>query len=478
MILTLFRQKWALLLLSLLFLISLIFTRVYNIERTARFTQDESSDLVRMHQYFKDKKITLVGPISNDNSKVFGSLSYYMVMPFAAALNFHPIGPVYGTAFWGVLTALLIIAITWKINPRYTWLSAVLVLLWYPLIETSRWAWNPHFITFWIALGVLAYLKKTRTGFFLAGLFLGLSFHNHFLAGVATGVFVAGAAFFEWKNDRSINALFIISGYILAFIPFIIFDLRHPPGLFFTKYLLDGNTPHVVEVTGSSFLQRVPANFLVLTGYIALPALKWLMGGVLLWLAALEWRNIPRLLWLAPVVAQIFIGSILNELQTRYILPALVFLFVWLILPRKGLAKVLAQVSLGIMILSSMASIIPQLTQTSVPPDIYSLHHVSNLIASQIKDQNLKNANVAVLASPDSDPLGIKYRDVISLKGVGLKAASEYDASEHLFVISTSDGETVYQDGAVPMQYFRKGYLSESFIIPESQWKVYWFRYY
>lgn len=109
-------QAKNILLLSL-FVIMVVFTRFYNLDITARFTQDESSDLVRMHQYWTEKKISLVGPISSDNSKVFSSLTYYMVMPFAATTGFEPIGPVYGTAFWGSITAFLLIWIVLKAHP-------------------------------------------------------------------------------------------------------------------------------------------------------------------------------------------------------------------------------------------------------------------------------------------------------------------------------------------------------------------------
>ena len=455
----------------------LIFTRLYNLNHTARFTRDESSDLLHMETIFRQRKLTLVGPISSDNVKVFGSLTYYMLLPFTAATNFDPIGPVYGTAFWGILTVLLLLAITWKLNHRYLWLTALLCLIWYPLVETSRWAWNPHYVTFWIALGIVAYLIKTKLSYFLAGIFLALSFHNHYIALFGTGTFVVVASYLAWRKKQWQHIFWLLTGYILPFIPFVLFDLRHPPGLFFSQYLASGNTPHLANLTLLSFVQRLWDSFWIMVNYIALPTLGWLVGSLLVWLAWLDRKKIEHWLWLLPVIAQLLVGTILSDFQTRYFLPALVFLFVWLIVKRQGLAGWLAKALLWLMIISSLFTVIPQLTQTKVPPDIYSLRSASQLIANKIKDDGLNNANVAVLASKDSGVLGEKYRDYISMLGVGLKAASEYDTSENLFVISTADEQTVKTDPSAAMQLFKGNRLDGTYTIPNSNWKVYWFHY-
>lgn len=145
------------LLIALLFLSLLIFTRFYNLDTTARFIWDESSDLVKMHQYFLERKVTLIGPISEDGTKIFGSLTYYMLIPFAAWGNFDPVSPAMGAAFWGCITALLLIYLAYIVNKKFLIPIVLLSLGWSPLLETSRWAWNPNFIPFWIILGIIFY---------------------------------------------------------------------------------------------------------------------------------------------------------------------------------------------------------------------------------------------------------------------------------------------------------------------------------
>ncbi len=71
----------------ILYLVILLFTRFYQVAYTARFTQDESGFLVRLHQIYDERKITLIGQV-NDQGKVFGSLTVYLLLPFAIIGDF------------------------------------------------------------------------------------------------------------------------------------------------------------------------------------------------------------------------------------------------------------------------------------------------------------------------------------------------------------------------------------------------------
>ena len=102
------RRPWFQYLVLASLLVILIFSRLWNLPLTARFTRDESSDLARMHQYWQEKKLTLVGPISSDGQKVFSSLTYYLQLPVTVLFNFAPVGPAVATAIWGCVTAILL----------------------------------------------------------------------------------------------------------------------------------------------------------------------------------------------------------------------------------------------------------------------------------------------------------------------------------------------------------------------------------
>lgn len=457
-------------------LAALLIPRFYNLERTARFTQDEASDLVRMQELWQAKKITLVGPISNDNSKVFGSLTYYMLLPFTVAGEFHPVSPVWGAAFWGAITAGALLLVAWRVNRAWITWAALAVAIWNPLLVTSRWAWNPHLVLVWISLGLLTWQIKKPWAMGLTGLLMGLAFHNHYLSILATGAWVGLMGLELLRHKKWWMAIWLGAGFIAAFVPFVVFDLRHPPGLFFAKYIF-GGTPDVAHQTAELFLNRVASNYLVVTEYLSAPLLKWLVALLIPVLAYLDRKKISRWLWLAPVLVQIVGSSILVTFVTRYFLPALPFFFVWLLLPREGASKVIARILLGLCIVGSVCMLRTNLTVAIAPPDIYSQNAASDIIKEKITMLNLKSPNIAALASPDSEPLSEKYRFLLQTKGIHLKAASEYDTSENLFVVSTSSLEVLRQDKAAPMNYFRHTQHVERIPIPESLWSVYWFHF-
>ncbi len=470
--------------LLLIFISGIIFTRTYNLDQTARFTQDESSDLARMRNYYQEKKITLVGPISSCNTKVFSSLSYYMVMPMAALANFDPIGPVYGTAFWGIMTAVLLLILTKKINPDKTIIMALLLIVWYPLLEMSRWAWNPHFVVFWAALGLLAYEFRTRLknwGFFFTGLFLGFLFHHHYLSFFPTATVIAFITLDLFKKRSFKASAFLVTGYIIPHLPFLLFDLRHPPGLFITRYLLSGETPHVEQgLKISALVTNLWRNWQSFLNSIVVQKIPQYLLGIgipLLAIFDLKNKSFNKVRWLAPALVTIVAGVFLNEFPVRYIYPALTFFLFWILLPRKDdISQLTADFLILTILISALFSVYSQLT-TPTNPDLYSFTKASKFIEQTIKEHNLDNANVAALASRDPAPLADTYRDVVRMNGAGLRASSEYELSEHLFVVSTSSKDIVRQDESYAMIAFEDAHLKETFNIPDSEWRVHWFGY-
>lgn len=468
-----------------LFSIALLITRYVNLDKTARFTQDESSDLARMHQYYKQKKITLVGPISNDNSKVFSSLTYYMVMPFAAAADFVPVGPVYGMAFYGVITAFLLVAIVYKVRKEWTIPAMVFVTLWYPLVEMSRWAWNPHLVVFWAALGTFAYVYRAKypaLAYLVTGFSYALLFHHHYLALLATGPIILYLCFELLKKKEYRNILLLTGAYIAPHLVFVLFDLRHPPGLFFGKYLFSGNTPGVQSAPGlHTYASNFIRNYQIFLDALVKPAaLKVLVGVLIPLLIFLDTKTnkLALTIWYLPAVTLVVLGIILSDFQVRYVYPAISFLGMWLILKRSSkLAQRVATSIVVVLLVGSALTIWKQITVTSVPPDMHSLTQMGAYIQKTIRENSVKNSNVAVVASPDSAPLGEKYRDLIGMDGTSLRAASEYEVSENLFAITTSSLEEIQKDQSFAMLAFKNGHLKDSFEVPGSPWRVYWLGY-
>ena len=470
---TLTSPRLKLLLLSILLVPVFIFSRFYNLDKTARFLWDESSDLVRMRQIYVDRNITPIGPISEDGNKVFGSLSYYMLLPFAVAGNFDPASTAYGAAVWGIATGIVVLYLVYKVNRSLLFWIIPIVIFWYPLVETGRWAWNPNFIPLWGTLSLVFFLKKGLLPKFLSGLFAGLSIHLHYLAAFAAFGLAAASLLEKKKSQRTGNFLAFLSGSLVAILPFVVFDLTHPPGLFLSRLLYFNYLGSPAEKTYffSGFLEAAGGTFHYFTQ--SLPLKVALIASVV-FLVYLDIKAKSKALVFAGVFLIQLLGvSLVSAFYSHYMLPALVFFIVYVIYPRKNAGKVLSYFSLSILLVSCVYSFPKQITEVTWEGDISSTRYISALIEERIVKQDMKNVNVAVLSSPDPNTYGRKFRDLLLLKGISLKTKGEYEISDGLFVITTAPLETLRKDPAYELKYFREGPLVEEWEVPDSPWKVF-----
>ena len=466
-------------------LVTLIFTRLWNINETARFTRDESSDLLRMYQYWQTKKITLVGPISSTGNKVFSSLTYYMQLPIVVLGKFTLVSSAIATAFWGILTVLCLFLI-WRSyykDEKLNWhsiLFLILCVVWHPLVITSRWAWNPHLIPFWLALAFLTERSKWKTKYFWLGLFLGMTFHHHYLAIFGGGMFGLLKMIELIRQKKWREAALLIGGALIAILPFVIFDLRHPPGLFFGAYLGSG-VSDLQAPTLITFWQRFLSGWATVLTEIVYWKLLWLpiliLFGLLIFF---DWQNKNKkaLIFVLPVIAQIFASLFVETAELRYVLPATIFILMYLLIPREIKAQKIATIIIAIMITASLFQLPTALTKITASPSIAIVSEASETIANIFqKNPEINNPNIAVLTGDDLDALGEKYRDVLAINKITFRAASEYDATENLFVISNQNEAKVRSDPNYVMRFFQQAHLVEKISLQHQPWSVYWFNF-
>lgn len=451
----------------------LIFSRFYNLDKTARFIWDESSDLVSMRQIYLDKKLTIIGPISEDGNKVFGSLSYYMLLPFAILGNFDPLSTAIGAAFWGVVTSILLIYLTYKINKKVLIFSVPIALFWYPLVQTGRWAWNPNFIPLFVITSLIFFLKKGSRYKFISGLLIGLSIYLHYVAIFA----VIGLGIVELINNlkkRNVKEFIAYSiGVVVAILPFVLFDITHPPGLFLSRILYFNylGTPTQNLSFAANFFIVINQTFQYFT-QISFLKILLLISFTLLAIKDLKTRS--KALFLIGIFLIQAVGvSFISDFYTHYMLPGVIFFLIYVIYPRKGLEKYLSYVCLFIIVVSSILSFPKQITKVTWESNIFATRYIANTINEKITTNQMKNVNLAVLSSPDTNTYGRRYRDLLLLKDVNLKTKGEYEISDSLFVITTSSLESVRSDPAYEIKNFKNGPLVNSWEVPESPWKIF-----
>lgn len=443
------KYKWV-----LLFFVLIIGSRFYNLERNFKFNRDESSDLVKIHQYWVDKKLSLIGPISEDGNLVYSSLSYYLEMPFAVLFDFNLVSPTIGNAFWSVVTALLMIYFLFQKNGRVKIVEYLLILVWYPLLIVSRWAWNPNLIPLMMIAGtILLEYRQWWTGV-IGGVILGLGGHLHYLAIIPSGII---GIFHR-------NRFWVVAGLLIPIMVFIVFDLIHPPGLFITRALLFkqgqmgfnlGSILVGIEYIIGSWINSL-AVFLLLINDIRhkrkVSYLWWAIGGLVLAICFLK------------------------KAEEHYFIGAIIPFWCWLMLKRDGLGNYLKY---GIVVLLIITSIPKSLNLVfgDIPDDsAYSAEMITNTIRADIDNNGLKNANLVVLKSNDINSFGVKYRDLLLVKNSKIKSVYEFETTDNLYVITqTNNIENLRSDNSVQMSYFRNGPVRLQKEIQDTGWWVFRF---
>ncbi len=443
-----------------------LFVRTYRISTNSHFLRDEARDLVNIQKIYENKKITLVGPISDNESHVFSSLTYYLYLPFAIFLNFSVNSTVIGAIFWGMVTFFCLWFLAIRVNPKLFVWAGILGAVFWPLVETSRWPWNPNFLVFWLTLSLIFQLDKKKISQFLSGTMAGFSLHHHFLSIIAI--------FLIWIKKRKF--LFLL-GLFLVFLPFIIFDLRHPPGLFFSKFVGYNRGVGLPSLLG--IYHKYITGLVITWNYFwGKSAFSYLLSVIFCFILVDDIKDKNKnLSWIKYVFISLVVFVIYSA-QTHYILPIIPFFWLWIFEKR---SKKREKLVIVFIILASVISIFNFWQKVKIKTCLGNLKLVQNstdIIEREITNQGLINANIVVLQTPDELCETKIYRSVLETKKVPLKRIEEYQISDNLFVISPSNEETLRKDPAYEIDNFRNGIVAGEWEIEGTDYKVFQFNKY
>lgn len=447
--------------LTLFVLLLLILSRFILLDQSARFIWDESDDLLRMKEIYENRRITLVGPISGNNINVYGSLSYYMLMPFTVIMNFDPMGPVVGTAFYSVFTAVILAYFFYK---RMHWSYPAALILFtatFPFIQTGRWAWNPHYIPFWQTLSLVIFLiPQLRKKWFIwvfFGFLQGLGIHNHWYAVFSMiGVFIALSLYYIPQRKWKVVGGYIMGGMV-AISPFIIFDILRPPGLFISRLVyfspLTQEVPNAETIYYVSRLWQLPYQFFHYFFQAQFPAIFFMMVVLVYSYVLYKREKYIKLLLLLPVLTQVFLLIVVRtQINDHYFLPAVIPFLLFLSLPDEGKSFSFLQKSILVLFVAfSLPASIEEILKNDWSTNIRRTKAIAHIMQDNITGQ----CNVLAIASTDSGTTGKKYRDLLEVWGTKMLGKEEYTNYDCLFVVTTSDLVTIQNDAAYEMNLVR-----------------------
>lgn len=225
-------------LILLIILLTASFLRLYKISDYMTFLGDEGRDAIVARDILQGH-FTLLGPRASAGDFFLGPVYYYMIAPFLFLTRFDPVGPAIMVALFGVGTVLLVYLTGKKFfGTKAGLIAAVLYAVSPIVIAYSRSSWNPNLMPFFslsiLYLSYFAVKKNSIKLFIIVGFLFGIAIQLHYLTtflGVIVFFFVL---FGEWVNGKKNiiqrilgHFVFIFTGFIFGFLPFLAFEARH-----------------------------------------------------------------------------------------------------------------------------------------------------------------------------------------------------------------------------------------------------------
>jgi len=208
------------------------FLRLYRIADYMTFLGDEGRDVLVVKRIIVDHKLTLLGPTASVGGFFLGPFYYYLMIPFLWIFRLNPVGPAVMVALFGILTVWLVYRVGKEFfNSLIGLLSAGLYAVSPLVISYSRSSWNPNLMPLaslsiiWLAFQAVK--KKNWRLFFLVGFLFGLALQLHYLTTFLMVVITIYFLIFLPKKFYLKTFLLVFLGFILGWLPFILFEIRH-----------------------------------------------------------------------------------------------------------------------------------------------------------------------------------------------------------------------------------------------------------
>lgn len=216
----------------LLILILASILRFYRLSDYTLFLGDQGRDVLIAKRMIIEHKWTLLGPNASVGGFFTGPIYYYFILPFLWAFNLDPVGPVYLSALFGILTVLLTFVFCRVFfNNRTGLIAAFLIAISPKMIEISRYSWNPNPMPFFSLLTILLFhlsvLRRNLFFTFLCGVSLGILFQLHYIDLIFVPIIYLAVIFIYPLKKAIIQWVILTIGFIVGDSMFLIFEIKH-----------------------------------------------------------------------------------------------------------------------------------------------------------------------------------------------------------------------------------------------------------
>ena len=242
-----------------------MFLRLYRIQDFFMFLGDQGRDALIVKRIVLLQNFPAIGPPSSIGEVFLGPFYYYLVAPFLFLTRLNPVGLALGVALLSCVGLYCIYSmVNNTISTKTAFLFFLLATFSFELVRIARFSWNPNllpyfsFITLYFCVRAGERDNKNKIlHSLLFGLFFGLSFQLHHLAGLLA--LPIGAFFvFELIKQKRVQLLavplFSFAAFLFTLVPIAIFELRHQ--FLNTHNLISVFTKQNI-VSSGSFLLRI-----------------------------------------------------------------------------------------------------------------------------------------------------------------------------------------------------------------------------
>lgn len=255
-----------------------LFIRFYHFESLIEFRLDQGVHLLETKTMVDNRKIQLIGPMvtskSLDGRHFFIGANYYYILAIVGILcGWQPltITAVFIVAEF-IFYLLFVIWLQKKYGKEISLLTFLFIAVSPYLVVHSRFFWNPHLL---VPLSILSIYfldkflgTKKSLYIFVSSFFWGFAFACHYTA--AFWIIPFTVIFTRFRKLISLkHYLYLIGGFLLGDLPFVIFELRHSFYNTKTMFYIFTNTTQAGDLTSHYFIFSLLI-FLVFT-------LLWLM---------------------------------------------------------------------------------------------------------------------------------------------------------------------------------------------------------
>jgi 4-amino-4-deoxy-L-arabinose transferase-like glycosyltransferase len=318
------------------------------------FLGDQGRDALIVKKIALLQNLPAIGPPSSIGEVFLGPFYYYLMAPFLFLARFNPVGLAVGVALLSVAGIYVGYLIVKKEVSGFAALVFFLLITFSAeLVRVARFSWNPNllpyfaFITLYFFTQAIAEKNKNRIAHtLLFGLFFGLSFQLHHLAGLLA---LPIAVYFIFELIRKKNpSLFIVplaslGSFLLTLAPLGVFELRHQ--FLNTKNLISVFTKQNIVSSGPLYARLYDINgtfietalHIQMPGYISLLILLIVIA-VAIWKLTKKYNAFVAVNILAIVLYLFGFSRVNSTLIPHYynaIYLSLYFLIAYIVCPDK-----------------------------------------------------------------------------------------------------------------------------------------------